>query len=147
MSIYNWISLIGGIGLFLYGMNVLGGAIESFAGAKLEKTLEKLASTRIRGMLLGMGVTAVIQSSAATSIMAIGFINAGIMNMEQGVSVMLGSNIGTTITGQILRLSDLSGNQFLTLINPSTIAPLFIAAGAGIRLMTKRESSAISPRS
>lgn len=139
MSIYNWISLIGGIGLFLYGMNVLGGAIESFAGAKLEKTLEKLASTRIRGMLLGMGVTAVIQSSAATSIMAIGFINAGIMSMEQGVSVMLGSNIGTTITGQILRLSDLSGNQFLTLINPSTIAPLFIAAGAGIRLMTKRE--------
>lgn len=139
MSIDKWISLIGGIGLFLYGMNVLGGAIESFAGARLEKTLEKLASTRLRGMLLGMGVTAVIQSSAATSIMAIGFINAGIMSMEQGVSVMLGSNIGTTITGQILRLSDLSGSGVMNLINPSTIAPLFIALGAGIRLMTKRE--------
>lgn len=139
MSVYDWINLIGGIGLFLYGMSVLGAAIESFAGAKLEKTLEKLASTRVRGMLLGAGVTAVIQSSAATSIMAIGFINAGIMNMEQGVSVMLGSNIGTTITGQILRLSDLTGSGVLTMLNPSTIAPLFIAIGAFIRLMTKKE--------
>ena len=93
MTLSHWLNMLGGVGLFLYGMSLLGSSIESLAGAGLEKTLEKLTSGRIRGVLLGAAVTGVIQSSSATSIMVVGFINAGIMKLSQGVSVMMGANI------------------------------------------------------
>ena len=138
--ILNVLNLLGGIGLFLFGMNLLGSSLEKYAGARLEKTLEKLTNNRIKGVLLGAVVTAVIQSSSATSVMVVGFVNAGIMKLAQGIAVMMGANIGTTITGQILRLGDVSSQSLLmTLIKPTSFAPVFIAVGAFIRLLSKRE--------
>ena len=138
--IFNLLNLLGGIGLFLFGMNLLGTSLEKFAGAKLEKTLEKLTNNRFKGVLLGAVVTAVIQSSSATSVMVVGFVNAGIMRLTQGVAVMMGANIGTTITGQILRLGDISNQSTLmALIKPTSFAPLCIAVGAFIRLLSKRD--------
>ena len=137
----NWIALLGGIGMFLYGMSLLGSSLEKAAGPKLEQTLERLAGGKLRGVLLGVLVTAVIQSSSATSIMVIGFINSGIMNLNQGVAVMMGSNIGTTVTGQLLRLGDISSSgSWLSFLKPSAFAPLCIAAGAAIRLAFKKET-------
>ena len=138
MTLSHWLNMLGGVGLFLYGMSLLGSSIESLAGAGLEKTLEKLTSGRIRGVLLGAAVTGVIQSSSATSIMVVGFINAGIMKLSQGVSVMMGANIGTTVTGQILRLGDLSGSAALALFSPATFAPVCVAVGAFLRLLSKK---------
>ena len=134
------LNMLGGIGMFLFGMNLLGSSLEKFAGAKLEKTLEKLTNNRFKGVLLGAVVTAVIQSSSATSVMVVGFVNAGIMKLAHGIAVMMGANIGTTITGQILRLGDVSSQSLvMTLIKPTSFAPVFIAVGAFIRLMSKRE--------
>lgn len=138
MALSDWLNILGGIGLFLYGMSLLGSSIESLAGAGLEKTLEKLTGSRVRGVLLGIAVTGVIQSSSATSIMVVGFINAGIMKLSQGVSVMMGANIGTTVTGQILRLGDLSDSAALALLSPATFAPVCVAVGAFIRLLCKK---------
>ena len=138
MALSDWMTILGGIGLFLYGMSLLGSSIEMLAGAELEKTLEKLTGNRVRGVLLGIAVTGVIQSSSATSIMVVGFINAGIMKLAQGVSVMMGANIGTTVTGQILRLGDLSGSAAMWILSPATFAPLCVAVGAFIRLLAKK---------
>lgn len=138
VALSDWMTILGGIGLFLYGMSLLGSSIEMLAGAELEKTLEKLTGNRVRGVLLGIAVTGVIQSSSATSIMVVGFINAGIMKLAQGVSVMMGANIGTTVTGQILRLGDLSGSAAMSILSPATFAPLCVAVGAFIRLLAKK---------
>lgn len=142
MDIANVLSLLGGIGLFLYGMNVLGKALEKLAGAGLEKTLEKLTGNKFKGILLGTAVTCVIQSSAATSVMIIGFLNAGIMKLAQAIPVIMGANIGTTITAQILRLGDIStDNMLLYLLKPSSFAPVCIAVGAAIMLVSKRSKT------
>ena len=133
--------MLGGIGMFLYGMKLMGSSLESAAGAKMEKILEKLTSNKAKGVALGAGVTAVIQSSAATIIMVVGFLNAGILKLAQGVPVIMGANIGTTITAQILRMGDISGdNILLVLLKPSTFAPLLIVVSAFIMLMSKRQS-------
>ena len=140
MTVMSVITLCGGIGLFLYGMKLLSSSLERIAGAGLEKTLEKLTSNRLKGVALGAIVTAAIQSSAATAIMAVGFVNAGIMKLVQAVPVILGANIGTTVTGQILRLGDISNdNIFLMLLKPSSFAPLCIAVGAAILLVSKKK--------
>jgi phosphate:Na+ symporter len=131
------ISLIGGIGLFLFGMSLLGSSLEKLAGAKLESTLAKLTDNRFKALGLGVFVTCVIQSSAATSVMVLGFINAGIMRLVQAVPVIMGANIGTTITAQILRFNDLSGGM-LQYISPSTFAPILIATGALIMIVNKK---------
>ena len=113
--------MLGGIGMFLYGMKLMGNSLESAAGARMEKILERLTSNKAKGVALGAGVTAVIQSSAATIIMVVGFLNAGILKLAQGVPVIMGANIGTTITAQILRMGDISGdNIILTLLKPSS---------------------------
>ncbi len=133
--------MLGGIGMFLYGMKLMGSSLESAAGAKMEKILERLTSNKAKGVALGTGVTAVIQSSAATIIMVVGFLNAGILKLAQGVPVIMGANIGTTITAQILRMGDISGdNIFLMLLKPSTFAPVLIVVSAFIMLMSKRKS-------
>ena len=133
--------MLGGIGMFLYGMKLMGNSLESAAGAKMEKILERLTSNKAKGVALGAGVTAVIQSSAATIIMVVGFLNAGILKLAQGVPVIMGANIGTTITAQILRMGDISGdNIFLLLLKPSTFAPILIIVSAFIMLMSKRQS-------
>ncbi|MCR5728672.1 MAG: Na/Pi cotransporter family protein [Lachnospiraceae bacterium] len=143
MDLNHILQLIGGIGLFLYGMKYLGASLERLAGARLEKTLEKLTGNRIKGLLFGVLVTGVIQSSSATTIMLVGFVNAGIMKLGQTIPVLLGANIGTTVTGQILRLGDVSGegSTFLSMLKPSAFAPLMIGIGAFIMLISKKKKA------
>ena len=123
--IFNVITLLGGLALFLFGMDVMGKALERQAGGKLQTILAKMSRNVFRGFLLGMGVTAVIQSSSATTVMVVGFVNSGIMTLKQAVGVIMGSNIGTTVTAWILSLSGLEGDSFLIKIfKPSTLAPV-----------------------
>ena len=119
------ITLLGGLALFLFGMDVMGKALERQAGGKLQTILAKMSSNVFKGFLLGLGVTAVIQSSSATTVMVVGFVNSGIMTLKQAVGVIMGSNIGTTVTAWILSLSGLKGDSFLIkFFKPSTLAPL-----------------------
>jgi len=123
--IFKVITLLGGLALFLFGMDVMGKALERQAGGKLQTILAKMSSNVFKGFLLGMGVTAVIQSSSATTVMVVGFVNSGIMTLKQAVGVIMGSNIGTTVTAWILSLSGLEGDSFfIKLFKPSTLAPL-----------------------
>ena len=123
--IFNVITLLGGLALFLFGMDVMGKALERQAGGKLQTVLAKMSSNVFKGFLLGLGVTAVIQSSSATTVMVVGFVNSGIMTLKQAVGVIMGSNIGTTVTAWILSLSGLEGDSFLIkFFKPSTLAPL-----------------------
>ena len=123
--IFKIITLLGGLALFLFGMDVMGKALERQAGGKLQTILAKMSSNVFKGFLLGMGVTAVIQSSSATTVMVVGFVNSGIMTLNQAVGVIMGSNIGTTVTAWILSLSGLEGDSFLIkFFKPSTLAPL-----------------------
>ena len=123
--IFKIITLLGGLALFLFGMDIMGKALERQAGGKLQTVLAKMSSNVFKGFLLGLGVTAVIQSSSATTVMVVGFVNSGIMTLNQAVGVIMGSNIGTTVTAWILSLSGLEGDSFLIQIfKPSTLAPL-----------------------
>ena len=123
--IFKIITLLGGLALFLFGMDVMGKALERQAGGKLQTILAKMSSNVFKGFLLGLGVTAVIQSSSATTVMVVGFVNSGIMTLKQAVGVIMGSNIGPTVTAWILSLSGLEGDSFLIkLFKPSTLAPL-----------------------
>ena len=139
------LQLFGGVGLFLFGMSFMGSSLEKLAGSSLTKILEALTTSKkkgvgaIKGWGLGVGVTAVIQSSAATTIMLIGFVNAGIMKLSQTLPVVFGANVGSTVTAQILRLGDLgSGNIILQLLKPSSFAPMLSAIGAFIYMFTKK---------
>ena len=137
------LSLMGGIGLFLYGMSLLSSSLQQLAGGRLEQTLEKLTSSRVKGFLLGAGVTAVIQSSGATTIMLVGFVNAGIMRILQAIPVMMGANIGTTMTAQLLRLSGggSAATSWTDLLKPSTLAPAIVMVGAFALLLLKRKKT------
>ena len=138
--IFNIISLLGGLALFLFGMDTMGKALERQAGGQLQTILAKMSSTVIKGFLLGAAVTAVIQSSSATTVMVVGFVNSGIMTLKQAVGVIMGSNVGTTITSWVLSLSGLEGDSFLIkLFKPSTLAPLIGAFGI-VLFMGKSES-------
>lgn len=148
MNLFSVLSLIGGIGLFLYGMNLMSASLKNLAGGSLEKILEKLTTGRnkaisaVKGFSLGTGVTAIIQSSAATTIMLIGFVNAGIMKLSQAIPVVFGANVGSTATAQILRLGDLGeGSTILKLLKPSSFAPVLIGIGAFILLFAKKKKS------
>ncbi len=145
MSIFNFISLGGGLALFLFGMNVLSGGMEKVSGGKVEKAMEKMTSNVFTGMLLGAGVTAVIQSSSVTTVIIVGMVNAGILKLQSAVGVIMGANIGTTITGQILRLGDLegSGGAVLQWIKPSTVAPLAALVGIILLMASKKPSKKI----
>ena len=128
--LFNIITLLGGLALFLFGMDTMGKALERQAGGKLQTLLAKMSSNVFKGFLLGLGVTAVIQSSSATTVMVVGFVNSGIMTLNQAVGVIMGSNIGTTVTAWILSLSGLEGDSFLIqLFKPSTLAPLIGTLG------------------
>ena len=127
---FKLISLLGGLALFLFGMDVMGKSLERQAGGKLQTILAKMSSNVFKGFLLGLGVTAVIQSSSATTVMVVGFVNSGIMTLKQAVGVIMGSNIGTTVTAWILSLSGLEGDSFIIkLFKPSTLAPLIAIVG------------------
>ena len=117
MTIFDVLTLIGGLCLFLFGMNIMGQALERRAGAKLSSILGKLTSGKLAGFLTGLGVTAVIQSSSATTVMVVGFVNSGLMSLRQAINVIMGANVGTTVTAWILSLSGLSGdNIFIKLL-------------------------------
>ena len=127
MDIFILLSLIGGLALFLYGMEVLGDGLKKASGGKLEIILEKLTSNKLMAVLLGAGVTAVIQSSSATTVMVVGFVNSGIMKLSQAVGVILGANVGTTITAWFLSLTGVEGsNFFLQLLKPSSFSIITI---------------------
>ena len=138
--VFNLISLLGGLALFLFGMDTMGKALERQAGGKLQTILAKMSGTVMKGFLLGAAVTAVIQSSSATTVMVVGFVNSGIMTLKQAVGVIMGSNVGTTITSWILALSGLEGDSFLIkLFKPSTLAPLIGTLGIVLFMFTKSE--------
>lgn len=142
MVFTDYLPVLAGIGMFLYGMSLMGSSLEKLAGANLEKVLEKLTSSKLKGVALGTVVTGVIQSSAATTVMVVGFLNAGIIKLPQAVPVIMGANIGTTVTAQILRLGDIGGTTImLSLLKPSTFAPILIAAGAAIQLISKKKKT------
>ena len=137
--IFKIITLLGGLALFLFGMDLMGKALERQAGGKLQTILAKMSSNVFKGFLLGLGVTAVIQSSSATTVMVVGFVNSGIMTLKQAVGVIMGSNIGTTVTAWILSLSGLEGDSFIIkLFKPSMLAPLIGIIGV-ILYMGKNE--------
>ena len=138
--IFKVITLLGGLALFLFGMDIMGKALERQAGGKLQTILAKMSSNVFKGFLLGLGVTAVIQSSSATTVMVVGFVNSGIMTLKQAVGVIMGSNIGTTVTAWILSLSGLEGDSFLIkFFKPSTLAPLIAIVGIVLYMFTKSE--------
>ena len=114
MGVSNVLELLGGVALFLFGMALMGDSLKKVAGNKLELILFRLSSTPLKGILLGTGVTAVIQSSSATSVMVVGFVNSGMMKVRQAIGVVMGAIIGTSITGWIICLSDLSGSGWLS---------------------------------
>lgn len=111
MSWINILNLAGGLALFLYGMNLLGNGLEKFSGGRLERTLEKMTNNVIKSVLLGALVTAAIQSSSATTVIVVGLVNAGILRLKQAIGVIMGANIGTTITAQILALNDIDSSS------------------------------------
>ena len=140
MDIFSAIAFLGGLAFFLYGMSMLGDGLSRASGGKMEKILEKLTSSRIKAVLLGAGVTAVIQSSSATTVMVVGFVNAGIMKLNQAVGLIMGANIGTTATSWILSLTGIEGsNFFLKMLKPTSFAPILAIIGAFILMFAKSE--------
>ena len=140
MYILKLVTLLGGLALFLFGMDIMGKSLERQAGGKLQTILAKMSSTVFRGFLLGLAVTAVIQSSSATTVMVVGFVNSGIMTLKQAVGVIMGANVGTTVTSWILSLTALEGDSFLIqLFKPSTLAPLLGIVGIVLYMFTKSE--------
>ena len=140
MDIFGLLTMLGGLALFLYGMNTMGDGLAKMAGSRLEQILEKLTSTPIRAVLLGAGVTAVIQSSSATTVMVVGFVNSGIMKLSQAVGIIMGANVGTTITSWILSLSGVQGDSFfIRLLKPSSFSPVLALIGVIFLLFLKDE--------
>lgn len=134
------ISLLGGLALFLFGMDIMGKALERQAGGRLQTILAQMSSTPLKGFLLGLAVTAVIQSSSATTVMVVGFVNSGIMVLRQAIGIIMGANVGTTVTAWILSLASLEGDSILVQIfKPSTLAPLLGAIGILLFMACKSE--------
>ena len=134
------ITLLSGIALFLYGMSIMGDNLKKVAGNKLEVILYRLSSTPLKGVLLGTGVTAVIQSSSATSVMVVGFVNSGMMKVRQAIGIIMGAILGTSITGWILCLSAVSGSGWIELLSTATITGLFAIVGILLRMISKKKS-------
>jgi phosphate:Na+ symporter len=140
MSFFDVLTMLGGLALFLYGMDTLGKGLEKASGSKLQKILETLTSNPISAVLLGAGVTAVIQSSSATTVMVVGFVNAGIMKLSQVVGIIMGANIGTTATSWILSLSGIeSNNFFIQLLKPSSFSPIIAIIGIILIFASKND--------
>lgn len=140
MDFFNLLALLGGLALFLYGMNIMGDGLAKTSGGKLERILEKMTDNPLKAVLLGCGVTAVIQSSSATTVMVVGFVNSGIMKLEQTVGIIMGANIGTTVTSWILSLVGIeSDNFFLNLLKPTSFSPILAFIGVILLLFVKSD--------
>ncbi len=140
MDFFDLLSMIGGLALFLYGMNLMGDGLAKASGGRMESILEKLTGNPVKAVLLGAGVTAVIQSSSATTVMVVGFVNSGIMRLEQAVGVIMGANVGTTITSWILSLTGIESSSFLVrLLKPTSFSPVLAIIGVAMLLFSKKE--------
>lgn len=140
MDIFSVLTLIGGLALFLYGMDLMGDGLKKLAGGKLESIHARLTSTRILGFLLGFIVTAVIQSSSATTVMLVGFVNSGIMKLGQTISIIMGANIGTTVTSWLLSLTGIDGsNVWIKLLKPESFTPILAAIGVVMTMMSNND--------
>lgn len=138
MDFFGLLTMVGGLALFLYGMKTMGDALSKMAGGRLEQVLERMTNHPVKAVLLGAGVTAVIQSSSATTVMVVGFVNSGIMKLSQAVGVIMGANIGTTFTSWILSLSGIeSGNFFVKLLKPSSFSPVLALIGVVLVMFIK----------
>ena len=138
MDLFDVLNLIGGLCLFLFGMNVMGQALERRAGNRLRNLLGKLTTNKLAGLLTGLGVTAIIQSSSATTVMVVGFVNSGLMTLKQAINVIMGANIGTTVTAWILSLAGIdSGNLFVSLLKPSSFTPVLALIGIVFYMFSK----------
>ncbi len=138
MTIFDVLTLIGGLCLFLFGMSIMGDALERRAGNSLKNVLARLTKNKVAGFLTGLGVTAVIQSSSATTVMVVGFVNSGIMTLRQSISVIMGANIGTTVTAWVLSLGGISGdNLILQLLKPTSFTPVLALIGTILFMFAK----------
>ena len=138
-TFYDALSTAGGLALFLYGMHCLSSSLEKISGRKLSQILEKLTGSVWKSVLLGAAITALVQSSSATTVIAVGLVNSGIIKLSQAIGIIMGSNVGTTITSHILRLTELEGDSFLLqLFKPSTFAPVFALVGAAMIMFGKK---------
>ena len=141
MTFFDFLTMLGGLALFLYGMNLMGDGLSKASGGRLERILEKLTSNPLKAVLLGAGVTAVIQSSSATTVMVVGFVNSGIMKLQQAVGIIMGANIGTTITSWILGLSGIdSSSFFVKLLKPTSFSPVLALIGVVFLLFTNKDN-------
>ena len=140
MDLFDVLTLLGGLSLFLFGMNLMGASLEKRAGSSLKILLGKLTSRKLLGFLTGMGVTAVIQSSSATTVMVVGFVNSGLLTLRQAISVIMGANVGTTVTAWILSLTGLDGdNFFVMLLKPTSFTPILALIGVVLTMMAKSD--------
>jgi len=140
MTIFDVLNMIGGLCLFLFGMNVMGQALERRAGSSLQSLLGKLTTSKLAGLLTGLGVTAVIQSSSATTVMVVGFVNSGLMTLGQAINVIMGANVGTTVTAWILSLGDIDGDAlFLKLLKPTSFTPILALIGVVLYMFCKSD--------
>lgn len=138
MNIFDVLSLFGGLALFLFGMSVMGDGLEKSAGSKLKTILERLTSSPLKGFVLGLAVTAVIQSSSATTVMVVGFVNSGIMSLRQAIGIIMGANVGTTVTSWILSLSGIQGDSFFVkMLKPSSFSPILAVIGIVLYMFVK----------
>ena len=130
MTIFDVLTLLGGLCLFLFGMNIMGKALEACAGSRLSTLLSKLTSNRFAGFMTGLAITAVIQSSSATTVMVVGFVNSGLMSLKQAINVIMGANVGTTVTAWVLSLGGISDdNMFVKLLKPTSFTPVLALIG------------------
>ena len=140
MDFFDVLTLLGGLSLFLFGMNLMGNSLEKCAGSSLKVLLSKLTSRKILGFLTGLGVTSVIQSSSATTVMVVGFVNSGLLSLRQAIGVIMGANVGTTVTAWILSLTGLDGESFfIRLLEPTSFSPVLALIGVGLTMMAKSE--------
>jgi len=140
MTFFDFLTMLGGLALFLYGMNVMGDGLSQASGGRMEKILEKLTNNPLKAVLVGAGVTAVIQSSSATTVMVVGFVNSGIMKLQQAVGIIMGANIGTTATSWILSLAGIDSTSFwIKMLKPTSFSPILAIIGVGIILFSKKD--------
>ena len=141
MSLTNFLTLLGGLAMFLYGMHVMGASLEKRAGDRLKTLLSRLTTNRIRGFLLGLGVTAIIQSSSATTVMVVGFVNSGLMTLGQSIYIIMGANVGTSVTSWLLSLTGISGDAwYITMLKPSCFTPVLAFVGVAMLMFSKQDS-------
>ena len=138
MDLFDVLALMGGLALFLFGMTIMGQGLERSAGSRLKTILEKLTSNPLKGVLLGLGVTAVIQSSSATTVMVVGFVNSGVMSLRQAIGIIMGANVGTTVTSWLLSLNAIEGDGiFMRLLQPTSFSPILALIGVFLYMSGK----------